>query len=121
MQPKISQRRYSEELTKLLGKASSYILKARAIKARKDGNHAGLSQLFIQAAELEEEAVQRLEVEGHTEDVYISLLSAASCYQQAKCYEKACEAFQKTLGLPNLPKVVRAEVEQRIDECKRNM
>ena len=119
MQSKISQNPYSDELTKILGKASGYILEARAIQARKDGNHSGLPRLFVQAAELEEEAAQRLEAEGHTENVYISLVSAASCYQQAKCYENARRLFQHVLALPDVPTTVRAEVEL-LNECKRN-
>lgn len=121
MQPKISQKPYSNELTKLLGKASSYILKARAIKARKDGDFSNLIQFFVQAAELEEEAAQRLEAEGHAEDVYISLVSVASCYQQAKHYEKVRQLFQQVLERSDVPAGVRAEVEHLISECKQDV
>jgi len=118
MQPKLPQNSYSHELTKLLGKASGYILEARAIKARKDGNHSNLIRFLVQAAELEEEAIQRLEAEGHTEDIYISLVSAASCYQQAQHYEKARQLFQQVLERPDVPVQMRAEVEHLINECK---
>jgi dTDP-4-amino-4,6-dideoxygalactose transaminase len=107
-------------LTKILGKASSYILKAHAIKARKDGNHTGLAQSFIKAAELEEEPAQRLEAEGHSEDAYISIVSAASCYQQAKDFKRARKLFKRVLTLPNVPSTVRTEVKHLIDECKQD-
>ncbi|MBM3237346.1 hypothetical protein FJZ31_13720 [Candidatus Poribacteria bacterium] len=81
---------YSKELQQLLGKASSNILNARAAMSRIDNNGSEKAkQLFEQAAEFEQEAAMRLESEGHHEDVYISLVSAASCYQNAERYDKA--------------------------------
>ncbi len=54
-----------------------------------------VKQFFEQAAEFEQEAAIRLEAEGHHEDVYISLVSAASCYQNAESMIKLCCSFGK--------------------------
>jgi len=115
MKKKQTHKPYSEELHKLLGKASSEILQARTAMAMIDGDNPKASkQLFIQAAETEQMAAQRLESEGHVEDVYISLVSAASCYQMAEQQAEALSLFQKALERPEMPKGVRLKVERLV-------
>jgi tetratricopeptide (TPR) repeat protein len=118
---------YSEELHKLLGKVSSNILNARAAMAKlvlersegMDGNDSERAkQLFEQAAEFEQEVAMLLESEGHHEDVYISLVSAASCYQNAERYDKALLLFQQALARPEMPGKLRSEVELLSKSCE---
>jgi len=110
---------YSEELHQLLGKASSNILNARAEMAKIDGNDSERAkQLFEQAAEFEQEAAMRLESEGHHEDVYISLVSAASCYQNAERYDKALLLFRQALARPEIPGKLRSGVFTKYDFLK---
>lgn len=110
---------YSKELQQLLGKASSNILNARAEMAKIDGNDLERVKLFFeQAAEFEQEAAMRLEAEGHHEDVYISLVSAASCYQNAERYDKALLLFQQALARPEMPEKLRSEVKLLSKSCE---
>ncbi len=110
---------YSKELQQLLGKASSNILNARAAMAKIDGNDSERAkQFFEQAAEFEQESAMQLEAEGHHEDVYISLVSAASCYQNAERYDKALLLFRQALARPEMPPKLRSKVKLLSKHCE---
>ncbi|MFQ6041898.1 MAG: hypothetical protein ACE5PV_13655 [Candidatus Poribacteria bacterium] len=109
---------YGKELQQLLGKASNNILNARAAMAKIDDNNSERAkQFFERAAEFEQEAAMRLEAEGHHEDVYISLVSAASCYQNAERYDKALLLFQQALARPEMPPKLRAKIKLLSKHC----
>jgi tetratricopeptide (TPR) repeat protein len=108
---------YSEELRKLLDAASLQIHEAQITAARQHGDPAEARRLFSEAARLEEKVVRQLMVEGHEADAYISLVSAASCYQQAERYAEACELFERALARRDLPSGLRPQLEEAMRAC----
>jgi len=87
--------------------------------AKTNGSDSERVKLFFeQAAECEQEAAMQLEAEGYHEDVYISLVSAASCYQNAERYDKALLLFRQALTRPEMPQKLRYEIELLSKSCE---
>jgi hypothetical protein len=54
----------------------------------------------------------------HHEGVHISLVSAASCYQNAERYDKALCFFRQALARPEMSSKLRSEVDLLLKSCE---
>lgn len=110
---------YSDKLIRLINRKSGLIISANTELDRIDGDgREKAKRLFLQAAQLEQEVIRQLALEGHEEDIYISLVSAASCYKMADMYEESLKFFKEVLSRDRLPDGMREKVIRLAQECE---
>ncbi len=110
---------YSDELLQLINRKSGLIISANTELDRINGDgQEKAKHLFLQAAQLEQKVIQQLVLEGHKEDIYISFVSAASCYKMAGMYEESLKFFKEALLRDGLPDGMKGKVIQLVQECE---
>lgn len=110
---------YSDKLIRLINRKSGLIISANTELDRIDGDgQEKAKRLFLEAAQLEWEVIRQLALEGQEEDIYISLVSAASCYKMAGMYEISLKLFREALLDDGLPDKIRNRVIQLAQECE---
>jgi len=110
---------YSDRLIRLINRKSGLIISANTELDRIDSDgREKAKQLFLQAAQMEQKVIRQLALEGHEEDIYISFVSAASCYKMAGMYEESLKFFKEAILRDGLPDRMREKVTQLAQECE---
>jgi len=106
---------YTQEEDALSGKKFGLILKARTHLAAGEMDKA--RKAFAQAAQIEERLAALYDQSRHALDAHIRLVSAASCYRQARQPARAAPLFQEALRRPETTPALRPELEALLQDC----
>jgi pentatricopeptide repeat protein len=99
------QNSYTDRINYLTHQKSGLLLRARRLQ--RDGASGGETPtLFSKAAEIETQIAQLLE-DTADENAIIHWMSAASCYMQARNYQRALELFDRILEQTISPQLRR--------------
>lgn len=110
---------YSNELLQLINRKSSLLLRAEAELAQPKSNGSETAKrMFAEAAELELAIFARRQQEGHIQRLYLTLVSAASCYLSAGSFADALQLFEQILKRDDLPPTMRVEAKSLMQKCE---
>lgn len=102
-------------IDELLGEASRLISHAEALNDQ--GNAEAGREVWLRAAQAEEEAACLLEMAGHEREAAVHRVSAASCYQQVDQPFRAITLLQAALA-SELPETYRERIAKQMRRCR---